>query len=96
MSEENLDDFLGELQEQIYEDTRRTYGEAVYTRWREPLYMGVIEDPDGHGRITGPCGDTMQIFLRFEKDKVKEATFLTDGCVSSVACEFLCRGTRPR
>ena len=86
MSEENLDDFLRELQEQIYEDTRRIYGEAVYARWRDPLYMGVIENLDGHGRIAGTCGDTMQIFLRFENERVKEATFLTDGCVSSVAC----------
>jgi nitrogen fixation NifU-like protein len=45
-----------------------------------------VENPDGHSRITGSCGDTMQIFLKFEDNKVKKATFLTDGCGSSTVC----------
>ena len=53
---------------------------------REPLFMGGMENPDGHGRITGTCGDTMQIFLRFENERVEEASFLTDGCGSSAVC----------
>ena len=28
----------------------------------------------------------MEIFLRFEDERVKEATFLTDGCGSSTIC----------
>jgi len=28
----------------------------------------------------------MEIFLKFEKDTVKEATFRTDGCGSSLVC----------
>jgi len=48
--------------------------------------MGIINNPDGYGRITGSCGDTMQIFLKFENDKVKEASFQTDGCASSMVC----------
>lgn len=48
--------------------------------------MGGMRDPDGYGRVTGTCGDRMEIFLRFEKDRVKEATFQTDGCGSSMIC----------
>ena len=83
---EKLDDFLSDLQNHIYEETRRTYGQAAYNRWREPLFMGAMENPDGQGRITGICGDTMRIFLRFENERVREATFLTDGCGSSTVC----------
>ena len=85
MSKE-FDDFVEGLQNQIYEETRADYGQVAFQRWLKPLYMGAFDNPDGHGRITGSCGDTMQIFLIFENDKVKEASFQTDGCGSSTVC----------
>jgi nitrogen fixation NifU-like protein len=84
-----LDDFVQTLQEQIYKETRSAYGELVFDRWLKPPNVGSLNNPDGYAILTGVCGDTMQIFLRFEKDLVKEATFLTDGCGSSVACGSL-------
>ena len=48
-----------------------------------------MKDADGHGRLTGTCGDTMQIFLKIEKEKVKAANYLTDGCGSSAVCGSL-------
>ena len=62
------------------------YGVAAFERWLKPLYRGVLDDPDGYARVTGPCGDTMEIFLRFDKDRIKEAAFETDGCGSSAVC----------
>lgn len=85
MSDE-LDDFARELQNQIYEETRKTYGQVAFERWLKPLYVGVMDDPDGYARVTGSCGDTMEIFLRFEKDLVKDAAFQTDGCGPSTVC----------
>ena len=81
-----LDDFVNGLQNQILEETRAEFGDVAFERWQNPLYAGAINNSDGHGRITGSCGDTMQIFLKFKKNKVKEATFLTDGCGSSTVC----------
>jgi nitrogen fixation NifU-like protein len=82
----DLDDFVKGLQDQIFEETRAAYGDVAFQRWLKPLYMGSMDNPDGYGRITGSCGDTMQIFLKFENDKVKEASFKTDGCGSSTVC----------
>jgi nitrogen fixation NifU-like protein len=83
---DELDDFVSGLQNQILEETRAEFGDVAFERWQNPLYAGAINNPDGHGRITGSCGDTMQIFLKFKKNKVKAATFLTDGCGSSTVC----------
>jgi nitrogen fixation NifU-like protein len=58
----------------------------TFERWQNPLYAGAMDNPDGHGRVTGSCDDTMQVFLKFENNKVKEARFLTDGCGSSTVC----------
>ncbi|MCK4787779.1 MAG: iron-sulfur cluster assembly scaffold protein [Desulfobacteraceae bacterium] len=81
-----LDDFVQDLQGQIYEETRAAYGDVAFERWLNPLYMGTIDIPDGYGRLTGSCGDTMQVFLKFENDQVQEASFLTDGCGASAVC----------
>jgi len=82
----NLDhEFLEKLQAQIIEDAKKVYSEKVIERWLSPRNMGTIEDPQGYGKITGPCGDTMEIFLRINKDTIIEAKFLTDGCVTTLA-----------
>jgi nitrogen fixation NifU-like protein len=83
---DTLDDFVHRLQQQIYNDTREAYGVPAFERWLNPLYMGTIENPDGYARVKGKCGDTMEIFLRFENDRVKEASYRTDGCGSSNVC----------
>jgi len=85
MSDE-LDDFVKDLQNQIFDETKMAYGEVAFERWRNPLYVGAMHDADGYGRVTGTCGDTMEFFLRFENDRVKKATFQTDGCGSSTVC----------
>ena len=83
---DKIDDFISQLQEQIYEETRTSLGERGFERWRNPQYRGVINNPDGYARITGSCDDTMQIFLKFENENVTEASFQTDGCGSSTVC----------
>jgi nitrogen fixation NifU-like protein len=82
----DLDVFVKGLQNQNFEETKAAYGDVAFQRWLKPLYMGAMDNPDGHGRITGSCGDTVQIFLKFENDKVKKASFETDGCMSSTVC----------
>ncbi len=86
MTMENFDDFVNNLQEQIFDEARDAYGEKGFQRWRNPLFHGKIESPDGQARLTGDCGDTMEIFLKFENDRVKQASYFTDGCASSAIC----------
>ena len=82
----DLDDFVQDLQNQIYDETRESYGDVAFERWLHPLYMGTLENPDGFGKLTGSCGDTMQIFLKLQSNHVTEASFQTDGCGSSSVC----------
>jgi nitrogen fixation NifU-like protein len=82
----DLDDFVSELQEQILADTREAYGQVAYERWLNIQYKGRMEAPDGFARLTGSCGDTMMIFLKFAGDCVSDASFETDGCGASAVC----------
>jgi len=81
---DSADDFVRNLQEQIFQEIQEAYGEKAYHRWLHPVYMGSIKNPDGYACLTGVCGDTMEIFLRFENGRVKEALFRADGCGSSI------------
>ena len=67
---DEFDDFARSLQSQIYEETRKAYGQVAFERWRKPLYVGVMHSPEGYGRIKGTCGDTMEIFLRIDGSRI--------------------------
>jgi nitrogen fixation NifU-like protein len=51
-----------------------------------PLHMGPMDHFSGHARITGPCGDTMEFWVLVEEDKIRNVSFITDGCDPSRAC----------
>jgi len=85
---EELDEFekyVNESQEQIIEQARAYYGDTVVAHWLKPNNPYAMEDPDGHAEVKGPCGDTMEIFIRVEDDKIVDASFSTDGCITSIA-----------
>ena len=48
--------------------------------------MGRMNDPSGSAWIKGLCGDSMEIYLIIEKNRIREAKFYTDGCDSTIAC----------
>jgi len=82
----SLDDFVDRLQEQVFDETRTTYGEEVFSRWQNPRFMGKMKNASSVGRVTGRCGDSMEIYLLIENDHIEKARFFTDGCGWSVAC----------
>ena len=45
-----------------------------------------IKNPDGYGKRTGECGDTVEIFLIVRKNSIHSVSFITDGCINTHAC----------
>jgi len=68
------------------EQGRMSYSAKVIAESSNPSNMGPMSEPDAHGIIHGCCGDTMEIFLRLDGDRIEEATFMTDGRESAIAC----------
>ncbi len=56
----------------------------------------IVSHPDGYGKNTGECGDTIEIFLTLSKNdqnakepgknRIKWVAFDTDGCINTRAC----------
>ena len=64
---------------------KEVYSETTIDYATSPRNLGDMEDADGFARVTGPCGDTMEIWLRVRNNIITEATFMTDGCGTSIA-----------
>lgn len=73
------------FEELVREKMREVYSEAVVDHSMNPRNMGDMADADGFARVTGPCGDTMQLWLKLKGDTILAANFLTSGCGTSIA-----------
>ena len=57
------------------------YSEKVIGLYRNKVNVGVIENPDVNLAYTGPCGDTMKLYLKINDDSfVEDAKFQYLGC----------------
>jgi nitrogen fixation protein NifU and related proteins len=45
-----------------------------------------LQNPDGYGKRTGECGDTVEMFLCIKRDHIQSVSFDTDGCINTNAC----------
>jgi nitrogen fixation NifU-like protein len=82
----DFDRLVAELQQQIDEQERMLYSAKVIEEAHNPTNLGRMARPDAYGIVHGWCGDTMEVYLRLNGDSIKEVTFMTDGCGSSLAC----------
>jgi len=77
---------LGEVESAVIAETRKAYSAKAIEHAMNPRNVGRMKEADGFARITGPCGDTMEIYLKIEGERIVDAKFWTDGCGSSIAC----------
>ncbi|HOD34908.1 MAG TPA: iron-sulfur cluster assembly scaffold protein [Syntrophales bacterium] len=76
---------IKEILDLLNAKTDRGFSEKVIDYGLNPRNCGVMENPDAHARVTGPCGDTVEIYLRFQNGKINDIRYTTDGCMTSHA-----------
>jgi Mrp family chromosome partitioning ATPase len=54
-------------------------------RSEKPFNYGALESFNGHARITVPCGDTMEYWLKISGERIDRIGFTTTGCGTSRA-----------
>jgi len=45
-----------------------------------------LQNPDGYGKRTGECGDTVEMFLCTKNGRIQSVSFDTNGCINTNAC----------
>lgn len=51
-----------------------------------PQNLGILPKPDGYSNPTGSCGDNLELFLKIDRDQIRDARFMTNGCMHTIAC----------
>ena len=89
-----------EMMELLFEKTKGLFSEKVIDYGTNPRNYGAIENPEGYAKITGPCGDTVEIFLRVKKGKIEDIRYTTNGCMTShaavSAATVMAKGKAPK
>jgi nitrogen fixation NifU-like protein len=82
-----MPDNTDELAELLMGDTLKRYSAKAIEHVMNPRNFGVVENADGYAcGSLGNCGDTLEIWLKVDGDKISRASFMTDGCANSIAC----------
>jgi len=74
-----------QFEELIKAEMRKVYSETAIDHAMNPRNVGDMEDADGSAKVTGSCGDTMEIWFKVNNGTIANATFMTDGCGTSIA-----------
>jgi nitrogen fixation NifU-like protein len=81
--EEAMDDeraIIAKAMDLVYEKAAERYSPKLVDHGINPRNHGFLEHPDGYALFTGPCGDSMEIFLRVRNGHIDDIAFHTDGC----------------
>ena len=77
--------FEDNYKEILKNELKDDFSPAVLEHALNPRNLGRMENADSYARVTGPCGDTMEIWLTAKDSKIEQATFETDGCLTTIA-----------
>jgi len=75
-----------DLQDKLQEIVLEEYSENLRREFLNPQNMGKMEKSDSWSRVTGECGDTVEIYLLIELESIKDIKFWTDGCGFTISC----------
>lgn len=59
------------------------YSSKAIDYYVKKVNVGRIEKPSVHLAYTGPCGDSMEVYVKIESDVIKEAKFQAIGCAGA-------------
>jgi nitrogen fixation NifU-like protein len=61
------------------------YSEKAIDYYLEQANMGSLCNADQISELTGPCGDTMKVYLKLEEGRIQDAKIQVLGCPGAVA-----------
>ena len=81
-----FDKMVEDIQRDLDAEAEATFSKIVLDECSNPQNLGRMKDADAIGIITGPCGDTMEFFLKVQSKRITCIKFMTDGCAPTIAC----------
>ena len=60
------------------------YSKKAQEYFIKKINVGEIKNPSSYFSYTGPCGDTMEIYLKIRGDRISEIKFQSTGCIGAL------------
>jgi len=79
------DDVKKIMESLLLKKMENLFSERVIDYGTHPRNCGILDRPDGYAKVTGPCGDTVEIFLHIRDGRIQDIRYTTDGCMTSHA-----------
>jgi len=80
---------MSEMEKLISNLTHKSYGSKEPETNSRSIKFGRLPEATSSARVTGPCGETMEIYLQIDGEEIKDGSFFTDGCGASRLCGAL-------
>jgi nitrogen fixation protein NifU and related proteins len=77
---------MSELEKLISKLTHKSYGLKDTETNSRPIKFGNFPGATSSAKVTGPCGETMEMYLQIEGEEIKDGSFFTNGCGASRLC----------
>lgn len=61
------------------------YSSKAIEYYLKKVNVGRVENPSVHLAYTGPCGDSIEVYLKIESDVIKDAKFQAIGCAGALS-----------
>jgi len=77
---------MTEEEKSLFEKLRTVYSEITTEHILYPRNDGIVPEPDGYAACQSGCGETMKIWLKLDRNRIRQTGFWTDGCAATIAC----------
>ena len=84
-----MHDFMGSIYQRIGKSYRENTVESHLHQQTVQQLMKKMPDASCFAKVTGSCGETIEIYLKVDAERVTDASFVTDGCQFSIICGYL-------
>ena len=62
------------------------YTELVVDHFQNPRNVGIMDDPDGAGKVGSPvCGDMIEFQIKVQDERIVDVRYRTFGCGAAIA-----------
>lgn len=76
---EDIGSLIERLRKQVIVEADQRFADESFQHLRCSLYNERMRDADVSACMSGECGCSMEIYLKFRKGTVEKATYMTDG-----------------
>lgn len=83
---DDLQELIEKIRRNVVAEQEQKFADETFQYLRYSIHNGRMRNADTFACLTGENGESMEVYLRFRKNGVEEASYVTDGGPASCLC----------